>query len=766
MKLDRRKFIKLGAVGSGALALPNPLKLAEQKRKPWNRQQARTLRKYRNPRPTTCTLCANHCGLISYREGDRVVMLHGNPEHPLNHGKLCARAYGQLGRLYDPDRILKPRVRVGKRGSGQWREISWEEAYRITAEKLAPYVENGGRGLALMFGRRELLDGDLRALFPKALVVENDPDRSLKSLRRYLYGAAGCRYDFANTRFILNFAADPYTKGTEMVHDVQLLIKGRVENRAKLVTVAGRLSNTGGRSDRWIPLNPADYGDLARALAICLLREGLYDRGSLARQSFDVDDLKRVLKDYSPEKVGPAIGLKAGEIKRLARELVHRQPAMVIYDEELLNAPEGRRSAVAIELLNVLLGAVGRKGGVFYFDEAEGRAEPLAETAAGEQDRQVVSLDWFALSRVKSAVINYACNPVYTTCNADEQQAYWRNTYLIPFHVAIDTHLSETSRYADLVLPVATELESWGLFDQPLADGRRVLSLRQPVSRYQDEILLLRQAKIKNLDILFSEAPRQPVEEAREFNQIVLELKEVLGGGRAADAPRVVEGFEKFLKGPAYARVGIDFAGLREKGFQVYDSRPAAPRTRISATLEDLVSLSEKEAWRGVDTFCLIPYRWHVLDNQTANCKYLAELRHDNPLWIHPSRAARLGIAEGDEVRLVSGSGSVMTRAWLTEAIHPQCVAIAFGLGHSALGRVAKGETIAKSDPMTRALLIHKPLHFTPFSFRLDSWDKKEPIWWHKQGNGVNVRSILKNRLDEELAGTISFNPRVQVWKK
>ncbi|NPA24487.1 MAG: molybdopterin-dependent oxidoreductase [Deltaproteobacteria bacterium] len=766
MKLDRRKFIKLGAVGSGALALPNPLKLAEQKRKPWNRQQARTLRKYRNPRPTTCSLCANRCGLISYREGDRVVMLHGNPEHPLNHGKLCAKAYGQLDRLYDPDRLLKPRVRVGKRGAGEWREISWSEAYKIVAEKLAPYVENGGSGLALMFGRREMLAGELQKIFPKALVVEDDPARPLKSLRRYLYGVTGCRYDFANARFILNFAADPYIRSAEMVSETQQLIKGRVDNGAKLVTVAGRLSNTGGRSDHWIPVNPADYGDLARALSIYLVKKGLFDRKALAAQTFNADDLKRVLQDYTPEKVGPAIGVKVADIKQLARELVRRKPAMVIYDDELLNAPDGRRSAVAIELLNLLIGALGRPGGISYFSEEEGQAAPVSGPAAGDQDRQVVTLEWFAVSGEKPAVINYGCNPVYTTCNAGEQQFFWRNPNRIPFHLAIDTHLSETTQYADLVLPVATELESWGLFDQPLADGQRVLSLRQPVSRYQDEILLLRQAKIKNLDILFSESPRKPVAEAREFNQIVLELKEILGGGKAEAAPRVEERIQEFLKQPAFVRAGISFAKLREKGFQVYSSRPAVPQTKISATFADLVPLGEREEWKGNSTFCLIPYSWHVLDNQTANCKYLAELRHDNPLWIHPSRAARLGIAEGDEVRLETDSGSVVTKAWLTQAIHPQCVAIAFGLGHTALGRVAQGKTIAKSDPMTRALLIHKPIHFTPFSFRLDSWDKKEPIWWHDQGNGVNVRSILKNRLDERLAGTTVFDTRVQVRKE
>ena len=267
MKLDRRNFIKLGAAGGGALALPNPLKLAKKDRKPWNRQQARTLRKFRNPKPTTCALCENQCGLISYREGDRIVMLHGNPEHPLNQGKICARAYAQLDRLYDPDRVLAPRLRDGERGSGKWREISWEEAYKVIAEKLAPYIENQGAGLAILQGRPELMGDHLLELFPQALAVEESPSQRLKNLRRQLYGVTGCRRDFANSRFVLNFAADPYNQGENMLTDMRKLVDGRVDNGALLVTVAARLNNTGGRSDDWIPVVPADYGNFARSLA-------------------------------------------------------------------------------------------------------------------------------------------------------------------------------------------------------------------------------------------------------------------------------------------------------------------------------------------------------------------------------------------------------------------------------------------------------------------------------------------------------------------
>jgi len=766
MKLDRRNFIKLGAVGGGALALPNPLKLAKKERKPWNRQQARTLRKFRNPKPTTCGLCENHCGLISYREGDRIVMLHGNQDHPLNQGKICARAYAQLDRLYDPDRVLAPRLRDGERGSGKWREISWAEAYKVIAEKLAPYVENQGAGLAVLQGRQELLGDHLLELFPQALAVEESPSQRLKSLRRQLYGVTGCRRDFANSRFVLNFAADPYIRGENMLTDMQKLIAGRVDNGARLVTVSARLNNTGGRSDKWIPIAPADYGNFARSLAYYLLDNRLYNVKALAEQGLNIPELKGLLKKYAPDKIASSLGVKAEEIKSLAKAMVRFQPALAIYDEELLLAQDGWHSAAAIELLNLLLGSLDRPGGLYYYSEETDLAASVYNLES-QKERQKVSLDWFANwlgnSANRPAIINYASNPAYATFSGEYPHALWQSENKIPFHLAIDTYVSETSFFADLILPVATELETWGLSDHPLADGERVLSLRQPVSRLMDEILLLRQAKAKNLD-LFQEK-RIPVAQSRDFNQIVLELQKVVQGESPDTAIRVAGWLEDALKQAPFMVAGISWETLQKQGFQKYYGATETVGLSLSVTATRFTAFADKLQSDRDDSFSLIPYAWHVLDNTTANCKYMAEFRHENPLWIHPSRAARLGIHEGDEVRIESQSSSVVAKAWLSETIHPKCVAIALGLGHTEMGRVAKAQTIAKSDPMTRSLLMHNPLHFTPFSFRLRAWDKVEPVWWHEKGNGVDIRRIFKSVADSQVAGMTVVDTTVKLKK-
>ena len=140
-------------------------------------------------------------------------------------------------------------------------------------------------------------------------------------------------------------------------------------------------------------------------------------------------------------------------------------------------------------------------------------------------------------------------------------------------------------------------------------------------------------------------------------------------------------------------------------------------------------------------------------------------MRHENPLWINADRARKLGLKDGDQVRLKTAADEVKVKIWTTQAIHPDCVAMATGHGHSKIGRVAQAKNIADYDPMTKSLLSRKNFFFTPFTFRLACWDKKEPIWWHKDGNGVHVNSLLSGVPDSHALGLTYINPLVKIVK-
>ena len=761
MKVDRRKFIQLGAWSGASLVLPDRLKLAEKRRKPWNEQSAKVTRKHRNPRPTTCSLCDNHCGLMTYREGDRVVMMLGNHEHPVAGGKLCAKAYGQLDRLYDPDRLLKPLQRVGERGAGKWREISWEKAYEILNRKLTSVYENQGRKLAFLNGRDELLTDTFLSLFPRAVKVEKDDTFTMKRFREQVYGKTVCFRDYRKCRYVLNFADDPFRSGDAYVTEVQSLVDALNENALRLVTVAARLSQTGGKSHDWHPVHPRHYGDVAKAVARVMVDNQWHDRAALAAAGIEAASLKNYLQPFAPEAVSRKCGLPAKVFHDLAKQLSHRRPAMVIFGQEVFQADNGWENACAIELLNVLCGALSADGPISY-------DQPLPLAGSDGARVKSVASGWF-FQKLKEGseiqvLLSCQANPVFDTCDAEWPHTLLKDEHKVSFYAAFDTYINETSQYADLVLPLATELESWGLFSRRLDKRRQCISLRQPVSRPTDEILLLRKAKVKKLELF--DASLAPVEAGREFNQVALDLgRELLG--QPASGPFTHVDVESYLNTLLAQVPTLSVSGglsyLKKTGFFIFSGKAPAKQS-VQLKLEDLGMTRPvpREGYASND-FYLVPFAWHVLDSQTANSKYLAELRHENPLWLHPERAGKLGIREGDLVTVRTVNGDRKVRAWLTEAVHPECAAIAVGHGHAKIGRIAQAETIADYDPMTKALLSRKMFFFTPFTFRLDSWDKKEPVWWHKRGNGVHINTLLSGGQDSRISGVTFINPMIKV---
>lgn len=766
MKVDRRKFIHLGAWSGAALALPNPLKLAQKERKPWNEQSAKITRKHRNPCPTTCSLCDNHCGMTTYREGDRVVMLLGNKEHPVAGGKVCAKAYGQLDRLYDFDRILKPRKRVGERGEGKWLEISWDEAYKILQEKLTPVYENKGANLTFINGRDELLTDSFLSLFPEASRVAADDNISLARFRQEVFGQTECFRHYKQCRYVLNFAADPFRSGEAYITDAQSLIEGMTENALELVTVAGRLSQTGGKSAAWHPVHPRHYGDVAKAIAYVMLAEGWYDMASLAQYGIDVGELQAHLQSFSPANVSKQTDLSEKIFVDIAKKLSHRTPALVISGEEVFQTDNGWENACAIELLNILCGALAPKGALKFDD-----AYTFSGGSANESAKSTKSASWFfhnlKQTNKSQVLITYQANPIFDNYNGKWwPQTLLKNRVLVPFYAAFDTYINETSQFADLILPMATELESWGLFSRRVNHREQCLSLRQPVSRPTDEILLLRQAKIKNLQ-LFNPA-MAPVAASREFNQVVLDLGKGLLGD-SVSGPFQHADVESYIKEIIAQIPGMLNAGglakLKKTGFFLY-ANAAQKQQSIALQVKDLGQSEPvvKEKYSAGDLY-MIPFAWQVLDSQTANSKYLAELRHENPLWIHADRARKLGLKDGDQVKLKTAADELLVSVWTTQAIHPDCVALATGHGHSKIGRVAQAKNIANYDPMTKSLLSRKNFFFTPFTFRLACWDKKEPIWWHKDGNGVHVNSLLSGVPDSHAPGLTYINPLVKIIK-
>ena len=322
--------------------------------------------------PTICFACTNHCGVIGWVQDGIVRKLEGNPLDPNSEGNICSKAQGMISYTYYPERILYPLRRVGKRGEGKWKRISWEEAYDELAAKLKPLRENGVPEEFVFHYGRDKTKGVTKHFTNAFGTPHRLNRRSICSSNRRapLMSFYGREFewetqDLANTKYVVNFGGNPYEAyqgGLFMAHRLQ---NARVEKGAKLVTFEVRPSATASKSDEFHTVMPGTDGAVAGAMIHTILKEGLQDETFWKRWSnYSLDDLRKQVADYTPEWAEKLSGVPAADIKRIAIEFAQAAPACCsMSNRGSAKHYNGMQADRLIRTLDVLVGSVGKPGG-------------------------------------------------------------------------------------------------------------------------------------------------------------------------------------------------------------------------------------------------------------------------------------------------------------------------------------------------------------------------------------------------------------------
>src|SRR5256714_3753132 len=332
-QMDRRRFLTvLGATGGAAAAVsacdihPEPTEHLVPYTVPPENQVPGIATYY----ATTCRECAAGCGLhAKVREG-RVVKLEGNPESPINQGRLCSRGQAGLQGLYNPDRVTDPMARGP---SGEWQKLSWEEGVGRLQAKVK---EAHGKGIAFVTGLEsgsfgELVDAWTRQVGGRHVTYEPFAFQALRAGNRIAFGTPAIPwYDFANARYIVSFGADfmetwlspvGYQNSFTRAH---AFTGGRDASMAKFVYVGPRLPLTGMSADEWIAAAPGTEGMLALAMAHVIVAR------RLAPLPADVGRVRAALDAHAPERVAAAVGIEAPALAPLARELAASRGGLAV----------------------------------------------------------------------------------------------------------------------------------------------------------------------------------------------------------------------------------------------------------------------------------------------------------------------------------------------------------------------------------------------------------------------------------------------------
>ncbi len=548
LRFSRRDFIKLGAAtvvaGAGLTALRSVEKPAAQ-------IVTSTVLEEKLVK-TTCALCPSGCGLEVRVVNGKAVKVEGNPLHPLNQGVCCLKGQTSLEMLYSPERIEHPRIQTGERGSGDWKEISWDEALGIVADKLIELRKaDKPHSVALMHGD---LRGQMRQTVQRFMRAYGSPNLiSRESLgegaaRMALWLSQGINglpvYDITNANYVMTFGGNLLESSRNVIGYLgatAFMRRGRPQ-RGKLVAVHPRLAVTGVKADEWIPIRPGTYGALALGMANVIINSGLYDEAFVRDFTFGFEDFKDadgnsrqgfkslVLESYTLERVSNITGVATDIIARLAGEFATNRPAIAVLPTEAgeLSSGNALYTALAVHALNALVGSIDAKGGVIvqrFPDLADWPAYSLDSAArAGESKERIdgagtqFPLAISAYQNVPERILAGKPYPleVLMLLNANPLYDMPNNGRCIeallkvPFVVSFASTLDESAAHADLILPASTFLEIWG-DDYLEGTGYAGISLRRPVV--------------------------EPVHDTRNPGDVMLDLAHRIGGPLAQALP-------------------------------------------------------------------------------------------------------------------------------------------------------------------------------------------------------------------------------------
>ncbi|MDX1613875.1 MAG: molybdopterin-dependent oxidoreductase [Candidatus Promineifilaceae bacterium] len=679
--ISRRQFLKLSTVSAALSACSPATKRIMQSIEPQVRPPEETLPGQPVWYASTCRMCPAGCGIIVRTVNGRAKKIEGNPVHPLNRGKLCARGQAGLQELYHPDRLQNAVRQSGGRGSRQFEPLYWDDALRELRERLQSSVPAriaflGGimpDSLHLLFNRwLDALGAPPPVMFD--LLTTLDGRTTASQVATTLYGSSLLPvYDIGNANAIFSFGANllevwesPVAYGRAFGQFRQ----GQTGGRGFFVQFEPRLSATAALADEWIPIRPGTEGLVALALGRIIVEEGL--AGAFGRAQADL---------YRQVEVGAlaeASDVSAETIMRLATTLAQSDRPVAIPGGLPAGHSNGYQAHLAIHALNHILRRLGLPGGVFLTPPSP--AETLPAAPPPDSYRNILSLAAKMRDGEVDLLLIHGANPLFELpAAAGFAEALAR----VPFIVSFSPFVDETAAHSDLILPDHTYLESWGYEVVTPGADRPTVSGQQPVVR--------------------------PLYDTRSTASVLLDLAAEMGGAMVdalpwSDETLFLEDSAGVLFGSSLSAYGARTPGEFWAKWQQFGGwwserelyeEPDVVGFEAQRPLEIVGPTYEGDA-------TTYPYHLHLYptvglgDGRTGHLPWLQELpetmstaRWQTWVELNPQTAHRLGVENNDVVKVISPYGELEAAVVVFPGIRPDVVGIPVGQGHQDYGRYA-----------------------------------------------------------------------------
>ncbi|MCB8942677.1 MAG: molybdopterin-dependent oxidoreductase [Ardenticatenaceae bacterium] len=797
--------------------------------------------------PTVCFNCESSCGLLAYvdKETFEIKKFEGNPAHPGSRGRNCAKGPATHNQVYDPERILYPLKRVGERGAGQWKRISWEEALSEIAAKMRASRLKRKDGIMYHVGRPGEDGYTNRVIQAWGVDGHNSHTNICSAGARAGYtfwgGFDRPSPDHTNARVIILISSHLET-GHYFNPHAQRIIEGKMKG-AKIITFDPRLSNTASMSDVWLPTWPGSESTVLLAIANYLIQNDLYHKEFVRRwvnwedslqaivngqlsitddqlkeelaQStpFTFEQFDRVLKDlyaeFTFERAAEEAQVPVERIRETADYVAKCDGKLATHTWRSASMGNlgGWQVARCLFMLNVLTASVGTPGGTSANSWNKFVPKPFKSPPPGDAWNELHLPDEWPLAHYEMSFllphfleegrgdVDVYFTRVYNPMWINPDGFIWlkalRDEQKIKCHVALTPTWNESAWFADYVLPMGHAGERHDLMSQETHAGQWI-AFRQPVRR------VAMAAEGKPVKFTYEANPGEVWEENEWWIELSVRLDPdgSLGIRQWFESPyrpgeiiTVDEYYQWIFENSvpglpetaakegltplAYMRRygafevtrnnympfekevanGVVVDGVSRKGLET----PSRKFEFFSPTLADW-GWTEKEyaiPWtlkshvhpdninRRQGEMLLLPtFRLPTLiHTRSANAKWLYEISHKNPVWVHPSDAERLGVETGDLIRVTTEIGYFVDKVWVTEGIKPGVIAMSHHLGRWRLQEetgLSRGmSSLARLDEDDKGGHTLNILHGA------QAWESSDPdtsrIWWQDVGVHQNL---------------------------
>jgi len=648
-----------------------------------------------------CYTCPWQCPTEVFVRDGRIVYQKGNPEAPNNIGSRCAKGMASWHVSQDPDRLKYPMLRTNPKGEpGQFKRITWDEAFSFIADKLKDIAEKWGPESVALTCHHDpntnFYHHLLKDLYgsPNMYAHTSGCEQDRRAAVLTLFGHVFPMHDFANSKYVMLWGMNNLG-ANQGLWESRALMDAK-DKGCRLVVVDPNFTETAQKADEWVPIQPGTDGAMALAMCKVIIDEKLYDEAFVNAHCEGFNGFRDHLneKGYTPEWAEGVCGIDAERIKRLAREFATTKPAMSAIFKGSGFYTNGHDAGRACYILDALCGEVDKPGNINLKDWAPLTAPvkiPEDVMAQPGKDPLHVAMGYplapdLPNSKLPDAVMNgdpypvkawfvHATNPVMSDPNRDRVQDMFKNLELA---VSMELYMSETSLECDIVLP-ETSFHEHAEIRQGMWLGPEVV-LCQPVV--------------------------EPVGEAKPAYEIVKGIAEKMGWGEHFP----YETWEDWAE-VALSDIPMSVEELKEKGFWAGEVRYNRVPDGLPTPSGKIEIYSKQYEEQGLNPYPNFVERSVIPDDDypiqvthsklsmhcnivTQNNPYLMEICGENWVEVNSADAAKYGVREGEMCIIESPKDSIEIRAKVVEGLVPGCISIrhGHGFGHWAMGATAKGK--------------------------------------------------------------------------